>query len=133
MCFFLLASWTQAKESGMAGDQPVAGRLFHRAEGSSQGSVAQFLRSAADLTDQVMVVMPGDLINQLSAAHVRCAGEVIIRQELEGAVHSRFGDSGQGLERPFVYLMGSQMSAIMVEDMQDGHALRGEAKASFSK
>lgn len=40
--------------------------------------------------DQVMVVLPGDLVDQVTAAHVCGINQAILCQEIQGAVHRGF-------------------------------------------
>lgn len=85
---------------------------------------------AAVLADQVMVVLFGQFIDQLAVAHVRRQREAVLCQELERAIHGRFGETGLGAPRLFVDLGRREVSAVIAQRVQDRHPLGSDAKAA---
>jgi hypothetical protein len=89
------------------------------------------LRCAACPANQVMVIVTGDFIHQLPIANMGCQDKALFRQKAESAIHRRFGHGGQNaLSLPEDFLR-REMTAGVLQDLQDEQPLRGHAKASL--
>ncbi len=102
-----------------------------------QVGVEGFERSMFDLNfyaaftaDEVMMVLFGNLINEMSAADMRGMRQSILGQELERAVDGRLGQAGEVLSGAFVDLGRRKVPARMMKYVQDGQALRRHTKAA---
>jgi hypothetical protein len=79
---------------------------------------------------QVVVVPPAYFIDEVSAVGAGRIDQSILYQEIQGAVHRGFRQAWQILAGTFVDLDGREMLTGVMQDMQDGHTLRGHAKSA---
>lgn len=85
---------------------------------------------AAFTADEMMMVLFGDLINEMSAADMSGMHQSILGQELERAVDGRLGQAGEVLSGTLIDLGRRKMPVRMVKYVQNGQALRRHAKAT---
>jgi hypothetical protein len=89
------------------------------------------LHFRATLTaDQVVVVMLGNLIDQVPAAHVGGADQAILSQEFQRAIYGRFCQTGDILAGALIDFGRGYMPVRVVQDVQDCHPLGGHTKAA---
>jgi len=102
-----------------------------------QVSVKRFERGVLDLhfttaltTDQVMMILLGDLVNQMPVAYVGGVRQSVFGQEFECAVDGGFCQAGKGLFSAGKYLGRGEMRALVMQDVQNCHALGRHAESA---
>lgn len=123
----------QPEESYMAVDVSKAIRSLQLCIDLLKWCVVNLYFLTAFTADQMVVILFGDLVDQVPAAHVGGARQPVFCQEFQGAVDGRLGQSGQRLAGSLVDLGRWQVSIRMVKDVQDGHALGSHAKTARAK
>lgn len=83
--------------------------------------------------DQVMVVLLRNFVDQVTAAHVGGARQPVIGEKLQGAVHGGFCQAGQGRLYAGKDFDRGEMCALVVQDMDDRHALGRHPKSALSQ
>jgi len=84
-------------------------------------------------TDQmVVVVLPGNLIDEMATAYVGGMGKPIFGQELERAIDGGLCQPGGGRFCARKYLGWRKMRAFMMQHMQNRHPLRRHAESAGS-
>jgi hypothetical protein len=81
-------------------------------------------------TDDVVMVLPRDLISEMSIAGMGGTYQPILGQELQCPVYGRLGEAGQIAPGFPENLPGGDMRACMMEDMQDRHPLGCHSEAA---
>jgi hypothetical protein len=95
-------------------------------QGCQQG-MFYFNFTAAGTADDVMVLDPRDLVSEMSARGMGGPHQTVIGKEFEGAVNSRFCETGRFPDGFFVDLGWGEMLSFVVKDMQDRHSLGGHS------
>lgn len=88
---------------------------------------------AAHAAYEVMMVGPGQLIPQMTAARLGKARETVLREKPKRSIHRRLGQPWEILFCRLVHLARGEVFAGMTENMQDRHPLQGDAEAARAK
>ena len=117
----------------MASNVCVLARGFQRVVQGLDEAMLHFDLAPAHTADKMVMIFTGDLIRQVPPSRLSRPHETIVCKELESAVYRWFG---QGRVIPFgsrVYIARGEMPARMSQDVQDGHALPGDAVSAHAK
>jgi hypothetical protein len=85
---------------------------------------------SAGSADQMVVVMPGDFIDQVPIPVEGREYYIVLGQEFQRAVDSRLGHARDALTRQLINLGRGKVSARLLEDVQDGMTLLRHAEAA---
>jgi hypothetical protein len=98
-----------------------------------EGIVSNLDAGTACPANEVVVNVIGSLINELPVADVGGHDQALFRQKAEGAVNGRFGQARKLFARAMEDFSRGKMSARVEENVKDGVALGGKAKATGAK
>ena len=96
---------------------------------SFQQGMVDILCGAAGTADQVVVVTTSNLVDKLTIAYMSCQNQALLKEKVQCAVNSGFGDAGHGLLCLAADFQRRQVTLGALEDVQDDQALRGHAEA----
>jgi hypothetical protein len=88
----------------------------------------QFLTARA--ANQMMVIVPGNFVNQLTAADMASKHQALFGQKGQGAIDGWLGQTRHQPPRPLVDFYWRQMPVIILKDVQDYPALGGHPVSS---
>lgn len=94
-----------------------------------QVGVGDFDAVIARPANQVMMLVPGGLVNQLPVTNVRYQQQPLVGQEGQGAVDGRFGQFGEYPVGALVNFASAQVAVRLLDDAQNHGPLRGDAVA----
>lgn len=80
--------------------------------------------AAADPANEMVMILPGNFIGQMTAGGPGGTCQAVFRKKLERAVNGWFGESGQIMFCLLIDLTRGKMFPCMTEHMQDRQALR---------
>ena len=88
---------------------------------------------AADSADDMMMVIPGNFIHEMTITGLGGARKAVLCKELECAVNGWFCKARQFLFRLPVHFARGKMRPGMTQSMQDRHPLRRHSEAAGAK
>ena len=112
----------------MAGFQAITGRLFNIMIDTRELGVIHFHLFPAILTDDMVMIVIGDFIDQLAAADMRRQGKAVLLEEFQRAINGGFGQPRQGKARQRIHLGGGQVFSGVLQDLQHDQPLGGQAE-----
>ena len=126
-----LAVWAQAKKSNVDVIDLVTGASLELLVERLEQVVVDLTGAAAVAADQVVVVAPGDLINELTIPDMRGQHQALLGQEAQCAVDGRISQARQRCGGLLADGDWGQVGACLGEDIQDRHALGRHPKTMF--
>jgi hypothetical protein len=114
----------------MSGFNPVTGLVFDLGNCMIERTRRKVQLNPADTTNQMMMVVPSQLIGQVTTADLGRMDDTVSGQKFQRSVDGGFGHTG--LVDALVDLRRGEMPAMM-QGLQDGEPLRGHSIAAFTQ
>lgn len=108
---------------------PEAGPILQAVKEGNQLCVVNVLHLPADPADQVVVVVPGDLVDQLPVTDVRHQDQALLGQKVKRPVDGGLGQPRELAVDLLEDFARGEMFLSFDKHAQDGQALGGQAKA----
>lgn len=114
----------------MAVDVPKAAGLLQAAVEVFEQGMFDFDFTTTQSTQDVMMILPRDLVGEMSIPHMGWTRQSVLDQELQRPVYGRLGDARQLAPGFFEYFTRRKMAARMMQNMQDRHPLGCHSEAA---